>query len=73
MKIVKSKSWEFSPQGKSMFFYFFNFVSLWDEGCSLNLFHDVVSQIIMLYTLNLYGVVCQLYPNKTGGKKEYAQ
>ena len=28
-----------------------------------------VSQIIMLYTLNLYSAVCQLYLNKTGRKK----
>ena len=28
-----------------------------------------VSQIIMLYTLNLYSVVFQLYLNKTGRKK----
>ena len=27
-----------------------------------------VGQIIMLYTLNLYSVVCQLYVNKTGGR-----
>ena len=26
-------------------------------------------QVIMLYTLNLYSVVCQLYLSKTGGKK----
>ena len=24
----------------------------------------------MLYTLNLHNVTCQLYPNKTGGKKK---
>ena len=29
-----------------------------------------VSQIIMLYTLNLYSAVCQLFPNKTGRKKK---
>ena len=29
-----------------------------------------VSQIIMLYTLNLCSAVCQLYLNKTGGKKK---
>ena len=29
-----------------------------------------VSQIIMLYTLNLYNVVCQLYLNKNGGEGE---
>ena len=28
-----------------------------------------VSQIIMLYTLNLYSAVCQFYLNKTEGKK----
>ena len=28
-----------------------------------------VSQIIMLYTLNLYSAVCQLYLSKTGRKK----
>ena len=28
-----------------------------------------VSQVIMLYTLNLYSAVCQLYLNKTGGEK----
>ena len=27
-----------------------------------------VSQIIILYPLNLYSVVCQLYLNKTGRK-----
>ena len=39
-------------------FYFFNFVSIWDDGCLLNLlcnhFMMNVRQIIMLYTLNLY-------------------
>ena len=29
-----------------------------------------VSQFIMLYTLNLYIAVCQLYLNKTGREKE---
>ena len=28
-----------------------------------------VSQIIMLYTLNLYSTICQLYLDKTGRKK----
>ena len=28
-----------------------------------------VSQIIMLYTSNLYSAVCQLHLNKTGGEK----
>ena len=29
-----------------------------------------VSQVIMLYTLNLHSAVCQLYLNKTGRKKK---
>jgi len=69
-KLLKEKSLRFLITKKT-FFYFFNFVSIWDEGCLLNLlwqsFHDV-SQIIMLYTLNLYSAVCQLYLNKTGIK-----
>ena len=28
-----------------------------------------MSQIIMLYTLNLHGAVCQIYLNKIGRKK----
>ena len=28
------------------------------------------SQIIMLYTLNLYSAVCQMYLNKTKRKKD---
>ena len=42
---------------KNIFFYFFNVLSIWGDGCSLNIlwssFHHDVSQIIMLYTLNL--------------------
>ena len=30
-----------------------------------------VSQITMLYTLNLYSAICQLYLNKTGSKKGF--
>ena len=33
---------------------------------------EYISQIIMLHTLNLHSVVCQLYLNKPGRKnKEY--
>ena len=32
-----------------------------------------VCQIIMLYTLNLFNAVCQLYLNKTGRKKNTFQ
>ena len=31
-----------------------------------------VSQIIMLYNLNVYSAVCQLYLNETGKKKKKA-
>ena len=31
------------------------------------------SQIIMLYTLNSYSAIYQLYLNKTGRKKEYGK
>ena len=55
------------------FFYYFNFVSLWEDGRPLNLlwqnhFMMYVNQIIILYT-NLYGAGCQLYLNKTERKK----
>ena len=33
-------------------------------------FMTYVSQIIMLYTLNLYNAVCQLYLNKTERKNK---
>lgn len=34
------------------------------------IFHDVYkSNPTMLYTINLYNALCQLHPNKTGGKK----
>ena len=32
-------------------------------------FMKTASQIIMLYALNIYSAVCQLYLNKTGRKK----
>ena len=42
------------------------------DGCLLNLLqqslHDVCN--IMLYTLNLYSAVCQVYLNKTRRKKK---
>ena len=42
---------------KILLCYFFNFISIWDDECSLHLlwssFHDI-SQTIMLYTLNSY-------------------
>ena len=41
-----------------------------EGGQKITNFLMYVSQIIMLYTLNLYSSVCQLYLNKTGFKKE---
>ena len=35
-----------------------------------NHFMMYVSQVIMLYTLNIYSAISQLYLNKTGRKKE---
>ena len=66
---------EFSPQGKKLFFYFFNIASTWDNGVHWtyygNHFMMYVSQIIMLATFNLHSAVCQLYLNKTGRKKNH--
>ena len=57
---------------KNIFSFFKNFVSIGDDGYSLNLlwYHFVMyaSQIIMLYTLNLYNAICQLYLSKSGRK-----
>ena len=38
-----------------------------------NYFMMYVSQIIMLYTLNFYSAICQLYLNKSGTKKKLEQ
>ena len=43
----------------------------WWMLTSENHFVMYVNQILMLYILNLYHVVCQLYFNKTGRKKIY--
>ena len=34
-----------------------------------NYFMMCIDKIIMLYTLNLYSAVCQLYVNKTGRER----
>ena len=39
----------------------------------VNHFTIYVSQAIMLYTLNLYNDICQLFLNKTGGKIQKEQ
>ena len=60
-----------SHHKEKYFFYFFNFVSVRDDGYSLNLlwssFHNVCKS--KCYALNLYSAVCQLYLNKTGRTK----
>ena len=52
---------------------YFGFVAGWDDGCWLNLigYHFIMygNQIIMLYTLNIYSVICQLHLNKTEREK----
>ena len=61
-----------SHQKEKKLLYFFN-IAIWDDGCSLNYcgnhFMMYVSQIIILYTLNLHSAICQLYLNKPKGKK----
>lgn len=50
----------------------FNFLCIWDNGCSLtcgNHFTVYLSQFIMLNTWNFYSAVYQFYLNKTRGKK----
>ena len=64
MKVVKRVKPKSSHHKEKTFFYFFKFVSLWDDGCSLNVllwsFHDV-SQIIMLYNLNFYSAAYKYF------------
>lgn len=72
LKRVKPKS---SHHKENLFSYFFNSVSLCNDGCSLDgVIHDnhlvmSVSQIMMLCTWNLHGAVCQVRLDKTGRKK----
>ena len=68
---------EFSSQGKK--FFFFNVVSVWDDGCSLHLlwssFHEVCksNHYATLWTCTVLSIEiqCQLYVNKTGRKNVY--
>ena len=39
----------------------------------LMIYVSQISQVIMLYTLNLHGAVCQLYLNITGRKRIYQE
>ena len=67
-KRIKPKS---SHYVENIFSYF---VSIWDDGSSLNLcgkhFMMYVSQIILLYTINIYSAICQLSLNETGRKTD---
>ena len=49
-------------------FHFFNEIMDVHQIYCGNHFMMCVSQIIILYILNLYSVICQLYLNKTGRK-----
>ena len=40
MKLFKKVNHE-SSHHKKVFFHFLNFISMWDDGCSPNLFHDI--------------------------------
>ena len=57
-------------QRRILFSFFFYYKSVWGDGtyCD-NHFMMYVSQITVLYTLNLYSAVCQLYLNKTEREK----
>ena len=69
MKVVKSVNTKRSHQGKIFFlsflFYLYKIMDCHQPYCD-NHFMMYTSQIIMLYTLNLYNAVCQLQLNKTG-------
>ena len=77
MKVVKRVNPKSSHhKEKVYFFYFFNVVSIWDDRCSLIWKCDdhcmmYVSQIIMLYTLNLHCAV-QSCLNNMGRIKEWS-
>ena len=61
-------------KGEIEFSYFFKFVYMtWWTFIKLMIIISwckYVSQIIMLYTWNMYNAICQLYFNKTGRWKE---
>ena len=56
-KVVKRVCLQSSHYTDQSFFYFFNFVFIWNDGCSLNVcdnyFILYVSQIIISYTLGV--------------------
>ena len=71
MKVVKSANPKSSHHLEN-FFYFFNFVSIWDDGYLLNLlwnhFMMYVSQTARLYT-NLYSLYVNYISRKLEEKK----
>ena len=72
MKAGKRVDPEFSSQGHffsiSLILYLHEMMDVNYTYCDNN-FMMYVSQITMLYNLNLYKAVCQLHLNKTGRKK----
>ena len=68
-KFSKNKSQVFIT--KNYFLYVFNFYlhKVLDIHYNCDNHFMCISQIIMLYTLNLYSAKCQLHFNKTGRKK----
>ena len=73
MKVVQRVNPKSSHHKEKTFLYFFNFCihEMMDVPLTYCGHHFMmcISQIIMLYTLNLYSAVCQLYLNKIGRKK----
>ena len=68
MKVVKSESWVHITRKKlffvSVILYLYEMMEVHFDNC----FMIFVSQIIMLYTLNLDNNEYQFYLNKTGNK-----
>ena len=66
MKVIKRVDSVFPSQRKHFFFSFY-FISIWINGCSLNLLWSAFPK---LYNFNHYPqtyiTVCQMYLNKTG-------
>ena len=72
LHMEESKSWVLIIRKKkfstSLMLYLYKMMDVHETSCGHHfMMHE--SQIIMLYTWNLYSVVCQLYLNKTGRKK----
>ena len=76
MQVVKRENSEFSSQEESICFFFFSFLSIWYDGCSLNLlyksFHEVYksNHFVVHFKLNTVPYVNHIY--KTGRRKNKA-